>query len=101
MYKVKITIIKKICHYDLVKQYENEISNPCPYEIGDNYIFDGENIPKGICPSAWLNIYPYALALSAGGTNFYNGWLKNKNQALVACNDGIRPVTFLLETIKD
>ncbi|MGI6675210.1 MAG: TIGR04076 family protein [Bacilli bacterium] len=32
-------------------------------------------------------------------TNFYDGWMKNQKQAMISCNDGFRPVSFLLEVI--
>ncbi len=99
MKQVKITIIKKVYHKDLALLYELPQINPCPYNVGDTYIFDGYNIPKGICQSAWLNIYPYALSLSSGSTNLFDNWMINKKQAVVSCNDGIRPVSFLLEAI--
>ena len=99
MYYVKITIIKKVLHEDLAKEYENPLLNPCPYEVGQTYLYDGTTKPEGLCESAWLSIYPYAFALSNGATRLHNNWLKNERQALVACNDGIRPVTFLLETV--
>ena len=40
----------------------------------------------------------YAMTLAHGGNDFYDGWMKDKNSAMVACNDGFRPVIFLLET---
>jgi uncharacterized repeat protein (TIGR04076 family) len=38
--------------------------------------------------------------LSKGGGNFYDGWMKNEHSAMISCNDGFRPVSFLLETIE-
>ena len=35
------------------------------------------------------------------GNDIYNGWMKNKKQAIVSCNDGFRPVSFLLEVIEE
>lgn len=100
VYKVKITIIKKCSHTDLINIYElPQTKNPCPYKEGMTYLFDGYNKPKDLCESAWLNIYPYALALSSGGNKIFDNWLKNENSAIVSCNDGLRPVSFLLERI--
>ncbi len=101
MYKVKITIIRKNKYDDLILKYENKILNPCPYKEGDTYIYDGLEKPKELCENAWLSIYPYAFALSQGATKIHNNWLKNERQAIVSCNDGLRPVTFLLETIEE
>ena len=44
---------------------------------------------------------PFVLALSAGAEDFYDGWMKNKRSAMISCNDGFRPVSFLLETVED
>jgi len=37
--------------------------------------------------------------LAQGKGNFYDGWMKNPYSALISCNDGFRPVSFLLERI--
>ena len=39
----------------------------------------------------------YAMTLAHGGSDFYDGWMKDKKSAMVAWNDGFRPVIFLLE----
>jgi uncharacterized repeat protein (TIGR04076 family) len=44
---------------------------------------------------------PFVWTLAHGGCNFYDGWMKNKYSAMISCNDGFRPVSFLLETIED
>jgi uncharacterized repeat protein (TIGR04076 family) len=37
--------------------------------------------------------------LANGGGDFFDGWMKNKHSAMISCNDGFRPVSFLIETI--
>ena len=37
------------------------------------------------------------MALAHGGDDLYDGWMKNKRSAMISCNDGFRPVSFLLE----
>ena len=44
---------------------------------------------------------PFALALSHGAEGFYDGWMKNPHSAMLSCNDGFRPVTFLLEALDE
>ena len=39
--------------------------------------------------------------LAHGGGNFYDGWMKNSHSAMISCNDGFRPVSFLLETVEE
>ena len=44
---------------------------------------------------------PFVTALAAGGGNFFDGWMKDPHSAMISCNDGFRPVSFLLETVID
>ncbi|MCQ2450240.1 MAG: TIGR04076 family protein, partial [Clostridia bacterium] len=30
-------------------------------------------------------------------TDFFDGWMQNPDSAMISCNDGFRPVSFLLE----
>lgn len=100
MKSVRITVVKIVNHTDLMEKYENPIEHTCPMKLNNSFVSVDATIPKGFCESAWLNIYPYVLALSSGGSNLYDGWMKNKNSAMIACNDGFRPVSFLLEVIE-
>ncbi len=36
-----------------------------------------------------------------GGENFYDGWMINPKSAMISCNDGFRPVSFLIETLDE
>lgn len=40
------------------------------------------------------------MTLAHGGTNIYDGWMKNSASAMISCNDGFRPVSFLIETLE-
>ena len=51
--------------------------------------------------SAWETLYPFLVTLANGGGNFYDGWMKNEHSAMISCNDGFRPVSFLIETIDE
>lgn len=99
MRKVRITVKKIVVHEDLVRQYENPIDNACPMREGVMFVADGCNIPDGFCPSAWENLYPFVFALCHGATDLFDGWMKDKRSAMVSCNDGFRPVSFLLEAV--
>ncbi len=101
MKKVKITVMKKVCHEDLIELYENPIENPCSMEVGQIFITNGWQRPENFCESAWKNISEYVMALSHGAENFFDGWMRNKKSAMISCNDGFRPVTFLLETLDE
>ena len=97
--KVKITVLRKVQHDDLIAEYENPIAHACDVEEGMTFETDGYSRPDEMCESAWTSVLPFALALASGGGNFYNGWMKNPKSALISCNDGFRPVSFLLEAV--
>lgn len=99
MKRVKISVIRKACYKDLMAQYENPIEHACDLHEGDVFIAEGWQKPEGLCDSAWQTLSPFVLALSHGGANFYDGWMKNPASAMLSCNDGFRPVSFLIETI--
>lgn len=97
MKKVKITVMKKISHDDLISQYENPLENPCNMEVGQIFISDGWEKPEGLCQSAWESMSSFVRGLSHGAEDFYGGWMKNKKAVMLSCNDGFRPVSFLIE----
>ena len=101
MKKGKITAIRKACYQDLMEKYENPIEHACDLEEGQVWIANGYTMPEGFCPSAWETLSQWVLALSHGGQNFYDGWMKNPKSAMISCNDGFRPVSFLLETLEE
>ena len=101
MKKVKITVMR-IAHYqDLIDKYENPIEHACMMKEGQVFIANGFKKPDGFCDSAWESISPFVKELSLGGGNFYDGWMKNEKSAMISCNDGFRPVSFLLETMDE
>ncbi len=99
MKKCRITVMKKACYPDLMERYENPIEHACDIEEGAVYIADGWKKPDGLCDSAWESLSPFVLALSHGAENLYDGWMKNPRSAMVSCNDGFRPVSFLIEAL--
>lgn len=99
MKKVKITVMR-VAHYaDLMEKYENPIEHPCDMQVGHTFVSIGGEKPSKFCDSAWETIAPFVLTLAQGGGNFYDGWMKNEKSAMISCNDGFRPVSFLLEAI--
>ena len=98
---VRITAIRKASYPDLMAKYENPIQHACDIEEGQVWIAKGWNKPDGFCDSAWDSISPFVMALSHGGGNFYDGWMKNPYSAMISCNDGFRPVSFYLEALED
>ena len=101
MKQIRITAIRKTCYPDLMAKYENPIQHACDVEEGQVWIANGWEKPEGFCDSAWDSISPFVMALSHGGGNFYDGWMKNPYSAMISCNDGFRPVSFYLEALED
>lgn len=99
MKKVRITAVRKVTHTDLIAFYENPIQHTCDIAEGAEFISEGAAIPLGFCPSAWQNLYPFVMTLASGGENIFDGWMKNPRSAMISCNDGFRPVSFLIEAI--
>ena len=97
MKKVRITV-KKIARYDdLIEQYENPIEHACSMKTGQVFTANGWKRPDGFCESAWDSISAFVMTLAHGGENLYDGWMKDSRSAMISCNDGFRPVSFLLE----
>ncbi len=101
MKKVKITAMKQTVYTDLIERYENPLEHACDIQVGQIFIANGWEKPKGFCDSAWDSISPFVMTLAHGGEDFYNGWMKNKKSAMISCNDGFRPVSFYLEAMDE
>ena len=70
-YKVRITVVKKTFHEDLVDEYTEgvkwEPKNCChAFEIGHEVISDG-HMPEGFSDWAWTDIQKYVMTLARGG----------------------------------
>ena len=92
MKKCRITVMRMARYEDLMARYENPIAHACALEEGQ---------PEDFCQSAWDTLSPFVLALSHGGGNFYDGWMKDPGSAMLSCNDGFRPVSFLVEALDE
>lgn len=101
MRKVRITVMKMVRHDDLIEKYENPLEYACDMKLGQVFVANGWECPEGFCRSAWDSVSPFVLALSHGAQGFYDGWMKNSRSAMISCNDGFRPVSFLLEAIEE
>jgi uncharacterized repeat protein (TIGR04076 family) len=101
MKKVRITVMITACYRDLMGKYENPIVHACDMVVGQVFIANGWRKPEGFCDSAWDSLSPFVMTLAHGGEDFFHGWMKNKRSAMISCNDGFRPVSFLLETMDE
>ena len=100
MKNVKITVMRVARYDDLIARYENPISHACDMVEGSSFISVDGCPSEGFCESAWGVMEPFVRELASGGGNFYDGWMKDPFSAMISCNDGFRPVSFLLETIE-
>jgi len=98
---VRITAVRQVQHTDLMQRYENPIANACEVRVGQTFISHQAQRPDGLCLSAWLTLQPFVQQLASGGGNFYDGWMKDPHTALLSCNDGFRPMSFLLQTVEE
>ena len=101
MKKVRITAIRKTCYPDLMEKYENPIQHACEVKEGQVWVANGWCKPEGFCGSGWDSISPFVMTLAHGGGDFYDGWMKNPKSAMISCNDGFRPVSFLIEALDE
>ena len=101
MKKCRITVMRKAFYPDLAEKYENPIEHACDMKEGQVFIANGWERPEGFCLSAWESMSAFVLALSHGGEDFYDGWMKNPKSAMISCNDGFRPVSFLIEALDE
>ena len=100
MKDVRITVMRITQYKDLMAQFENPMEHACSMKEGMVFVATGGRRPEGFCDSAWDSVKPFVQELAAGGGNFYDGWMKNPESAMISCNDGFRPVSFLLETVQ-
>lgn len=101
MRKIRITVMRITQYPDLMAQYENPMEHACGLHVGQVFEADGWQKPDGLCESAWQTLSPFVLALAHGGAGFYSGWMKNPRSAMLSCNDGFRPVSFLVEALEE
>ena len=101
MKKVRITVMRITKYDDLIEEYENPIEHACSMTVGRVFIANGWQKPVDFCDSAWDSISAFVMTLAYGGEDIYSGWMKNKRSAMISCNDGFRPVSFLLEAIDE
>lgn len=99
MKKVKITAVRKANYTDLQAIYENAIEHTCDVQEGMVWVSVDGKKPEGMCDEAWKTMREFVEELARGGGNFFDGWMKNPHSAMISCNDGFRPVSFLIETV--
>ncbi len=93
---VKITVLKRLLHEDLLKENADFMWEPCErLKVGQEFISSGVNMPEGFCSWAWADIQKYVMTLARGG-NFRG---VKPGTYITCCTDGFRPVIFKVERI--
>ncbi len=100
MAPARITVIKKAFHRDVIDRHLPHLSAEaaaCPvFEEGQTFEVDGPfgGKPEGFCDWAWTDIHR-VVALTMMGANPTPG------TEFTCCSDGLRPVTFRIQRIKE
>lgn len=99
MNHVKITVLRKQMYADFAQTFLTDGVQECDFfEEGDSFLYTGgAEMPPGLCPWAWIDIYHSVSALASGST--CTPWQNRDGVSVVCCTDGIRPVSFLLEAL--
>ena len=100
MAKVIIKALRQTEYHDLMALYENPIEHTCDMCVGQSWESGHGECPAGFCREAWNTLRPFVEALARGEGNFFDGWMKNPRSALLSCNDGFRPMSFLIEAVE-
>ena len=100
MRKCKITVLRKLFYKDLSDEYVKFPFGPCD-QLNEGDVFYtgglfGADMPAGFCAAAWDAIAKQATVLAFGGKAY--GF---DERHVMCCNDGVRPVIFLLEPEDD
>ena len=105
-YNVKITVIRRGYEKDLIEQFlANPQTGKCPvFQDGQEFLVTRENYnsfpyENNFCVAAWDVIKIKVYSALQGGNFYWEGWMKDKKQQILSCDDGVRPVVFLLEQI--
>lgn len=105
-YNVKITVMKREYYQDLADRFiVNPNTGKCSlFKEGDEFLVTPENYDyfaaeHKFCPGAWDILKTRVYTALQGGRFYWEGWHKNTKEQILCCDDGIRPVVFLLERI--
>ncbi len=101
MKPVRITVLKRTFQKEIADAYAVEGLGYCELcKEGQVFVSNGWEKPEGLCESAWQSMSHFVFALSHGGEDFLKDWMKERNSAVISCNDGCRPVIFLVEAME-
>jgi uncharacterized repeat protein (TIGR04076 family) len=103
MAKTKITVVKRLSCKDLFGDnppadiHKEMVAAQCPaFKDGQEFFFE-QGCPEGFCSWAFADLHRDIMAITFGA-NY--PWIKEKNVAITACTDGLRPVIFRIERVE-
>ena len=103
-YNVKIRVVKREYYQDLADRFlVNPQTGKCSiFQDGQEFLVTPENYNRfpyehHFCQGAWDVIKIKVYAALQGGTFYWEGWIRDRNEQILCCDDGVRPVVFLLE----
>ena len=73
--------MRKASYPDLMAKYENPIQHACDVREGQIWISEDAAKPTGFCDNVCISISPFVMTLAHGGSNFYDGWMKNPKRS--------------------
>lgn len=100
MNQCRITVLRRTFQEDIAKQYAVESLGFCQRHHEGQVFYTDHKKPEGFCDEAWKAIYQYVFALAHGRVEdgfYYQNWIRQPGTAICSCNDGLRPVIFLIE----
>lgn len=101
---LRITVVRVMEPKDIIgKDFILETGKPIEkcgfFDEGDQFIVPESGLmPEGFCQHAYHSLYRYLDTLRLGGG--YKDWT-GEDVIYGACSDGIRPVIFKIERLKD
>ncbi|MHA3962982.1 MAG: TIGR04076 family protein [Candidatus Thorarchaeota archaeon SMTZ1-45] len=99
--RVKITVIKtfspeEVFGHEILR--DGKPIQACSYEVGEEFIMDHHlNRPKEFCGQAWHDLYNTLMIYYYGGDYDY----PEPGVTYQPCSDGIRPVIFKIEKMRE
>ena len=100
--KLKISVLRRFEPSEVIKELPVTPVGDLPacdiYEDGQEFIIERNEMPDDFCSSAWLAMNPSIKTLLYGGDL---PWYKEKGVSVTCCLDGLRPVIFKLERVRN
>ena len=104
---VKITVVKTITPDDVFRNkipdhIPEESRRTCPrHNVGDTFTSQTHECPTGLCNWAYADIQKDITDLHYDSPPYYERWLKGRRVNYVSCTNGLAPVIFKIERVRD